>query len=298
MAPPCRGRGVVRLGGTSHVGAPAVRTHVLGRGAAALRHHDRRDEGNPPQRRDPPPAGARMGELSRWPAGAAAERGRQRPCLVHDQWPGRDRAGPAGAGLRRGSAGSRAHLPLPDDDRAGGASGAASRCSSRSPPTARPISPAWPKPTCAACARCSSPITSAFRSAMSAVRAFCDARGIALIEDCAHAFFGVSEGRADRQLGRPGDRQPHQVLSGARGRLPRVADARRRGARTRAARPRRASEVDRRRRGARCALPALSRREHAAARRVRPEGSRARTPAAARAAGARASPRQVRPPTN
>jgi dTDP-4-amino-4,6-dideoxygalactose transaminase len=31
---------------------------------------------------------------------------------------------------------------------------------------------------------------------MSAVRAFCDARGIALIEDCAHAFFGVSEGRA------------------------------------------------------------------------------------------------------
>lgn len=30
---------------------------------------------------------------------------------------------------------------------------------------------------------------------MAAVRAFCDARGIALIEDCAHAFFGVSEGR-------------------------------------------------------------------------------------------------------
>ena len=27
------------------------------------------------------------------------------------------------------------------------------------------------------------------------VRAFCDARGIALIEDCAHAFFGTSEGR-------------------------------------------------------------------------------------------------------
>ena len=30
---------------------------------------------------------------------------------------------------------------------------------------------------------------------MSQVRAFCDARGIALIEDCAHAFFGTSEGR-------------------------------------------------------------------------------------------------------
>ena len=30
---------------------------------------------------------------------------------------------------------------------------------------------------------------------MSQVRAFCDARGIALIEDCAHAYFGTSEGR-------------------------------------------------------------------------------------------------------
>jgi len=30
---------------------------------------------------------------------------------------------------------------------------------------------------------------------LSQVRAFCDARGIALIEDCAHAFFGTSEGR-------------------------------------------------------------------------------------------------------
>jgi dTDP-4-amino-4,6-dideoxygalactose transaminase len=30
---------------------------------------------------------------------------------------------------------------------------------------------------------------------MARVRAFCDARGIALIEDCAHAFFGTSEGR-------------------------------------------------------------------------------------------------------
>ncbi|HEX5126590.1 MAG TPA: DegT/DnrJ/EryC1/StrS family aminotransferase, partial [Rhodocyclaceae bacterium] len=29
----------------------------------------------------------------------------------------------------------------------------------------------------------------------SALRAFCDARGIALIEDCAHALFGRSEGR-------------------------------------------------------------------------------------------------------
>src|SRR5262245_35415206 len=30
---------------------------------------------------------------------------------------------------------------------------------------------------------------------MSAIRAFCDTHGIALIEDCAHAFFGVSDGR-------------------------------------------------------------------------------------------------------
>ncbi len=30
---------------------------------------------------------------------------------------------------------------------------------------------------------------------MAKVRAFCDAHGIALIEDCAHAFFGASEGR-------------------------------------------------------------------------------------------------------
>src|SRR5690349_21294936 len=29
---------------------------------------------------------------------------------------------------------------------------------------------------------------------MSGLRAFCDAQRIALIEDCAHAFFGVSEG--------------------------------------------------------------------------------------------------------
>lgn len=31
---------------------------------------------------------------------------------------------------------------------------------------------------------------------MAALRAFCDERGIALIEDCAHAFFGVSDGQA------------------------------------------------------------------------------------------------------
>jgi perosamine synthetase len=37
---------------------------------------------------------------------------------------------------------------------------------------------------------------------MSRVRAFCDARGIALIEDCAHAFFGTSE---DRPVGSWGD---------------------------------------------------------------------------------------------
>ena len=37
---------------------------------------------------------------------------------------------------------------------------------------------------------------------MSRLRAFCDARRIALIEDCAHAFFGESEGRA---LGSWGD---------------------------------------------------------------------------------------------
>ena len=30
---------------------------------------------------------------------------------------------------------------------------------------------------------------------MAAIRAFCDERGISLIEDCAHAFFGVSDGR-------------------------------------------------------------------------------------------------------
>lgn len=30
---------------------------------------------------------------------------------------------------------------------------------------------------------------------MAALRAFCDGRGIALIEDCAHAYFGVSDGR-------------------------------------------------------------------------------------------------------
>ncbi len=33
-----------------------------------------------------------------------------------------------------------------------------------------------------------------FVQPLSMVRAFCDARGIALIEDCAHAFFGASEG--------------------------------------------------------------------------------------------------------
>ena len=32
--------------------------------------------------------------------------------------------------------------------------------------------------------------------AMAGIRAFCDENGLALIEDCAHAFFGVSEGRA------------------------------------------------------------------------------------------------------
>lgn len=31
---------------------------------------------------------------------------------------------------------------------------------------------------------------------MSELRAFCDARGISLIEDCAHAFFGISDGMA------------------------------------------------------------------------------------------------------
>jgi dTDP-4-amino-4,6-dideoxygalactose transaminase len=35
-----------------------------------------------------------------------------------------------------------------------------------------------------------------FPQPMSRLRAFCDARRIALIEDCAHAFFGVSEGAA------------------------------------------------------------------------------------------------------
>ena len=37
---------------------------------------------------------------------------------------------------------------------------------------------------------------------MSALRAFCDTRGIALIEDCAHAFFGYSD---DRAVGSWGD---------------------------------------------------------------------------------------------
>lgn len=35
-----------------------------------------------------------------------------------------------------------------------------------------------------------------FPQAMSGVRAFCDAHRVALIEDCAHAFFGMSEGMA------------------------------------------------------------------------------------------------------
>lgn len=34
-----------------------------------------------------------------------------------------------------------------------------------------------------------------FVNSLDAVRSFCDARGIALIEDCAHAFFGVADGR-------------------------------------------------------------------------------------------------------
>ena len=37
---------------------------------------------------------------------------------------------------------------------------------------------------------------------MAAMRAFCDERGISLIEDCAHAFFGVSD---DRPVGSWGD---------------------------------------------------------------------------------------------
>lgn len=37
---------------------------------------------------------------------------------------------------------------------------------------------------------------------MAAVRSFCDSKKLALIEDCAHAFFGVSDGRA---VGRWGD---------------------------------------------------------------------------------------------
>jgi dTDP-4-amino-4,6-dideoxygalactose transaminase len=38
--------------------------------------------------------------------------------------------------------------------------------------------------------------------AMAGIRQFCDANGLALVEDCAHAFFGASDGRA---VGRWGD---------------------------------------------------------------------------------------------
>jgi dTDP-4-amino-4,6-dideoxygalactose transaminase/glycosyltransferase involved in cell wall biosynthesis len=41
-----------------------------------------------------------------------------------------------------------------------------------------------------------------FPQAMAEIRAFCDERGISLIEDCAHAFFGVSD---DRSVGAWGD---------------------------------------------------------------------------------------------
>ena len=41
-----------------------------------------------------------------------------------------------------------------------------------------------------------------FVRSLAQIRAFCDARGIALVEDCAHAFFGAA---ADRPVGSWGD---------------------------------------------------------------------------------------------
>ncbi len=55
---------------------------------------------------------------------------------------------------------------------------------------------------------------------MADLRGFCDRKGIALIEDCAHALFGVVRRARHRELGRLCDREPDQVLLGAGGRLP------------------------------------------------------------------------------
>ncbi len=55
---------------------------------------------------------------------------------------------------------------------------------------------------------------------MAELRRFCDRKGIALIEDCAHALFGVVRRARHRDLGRLCDREPDQVLLGAGGRLP------------------------------------------------------------------------------
>ena len=60
---------------------------------------------------------------------------------------------------------------------------------------------------------------------MAVIRTFCDERGINLIEDCAHAFFGVSD---DRPVGSWGDvaiASLTKFFPGARGRPDRLGHA-------------------------------------------------------------------------